>query len=197
MRAILRLTTLMVIVLSAGVSESKAQLIPASTDQWSRGTTLQVLAGAANSETGTAGTFGAGLGWEVNHRLELEGVGTWVPRQNGVESFTAEFRSVLNVLPPKLTVPYLLAGVGMYHSEFDAGATLPTFYQQRLTTRTHPTFSDTSFVFGGGANLYVSRHFSFRPEVNLKLITDGNSIYHVTTVNMSFAFHVEDHPRGD
>jgi hypothetical protein len=156
-----------------------------------------VLGGAANSESGTTWTLGAGLGWEVNRRLELEGLGTWLAKQNGVESFTAEFRSVLNVLSRRLVAPYVVGGVGMYHSDFASGATLPDFYQQRLKGATHPTFTDPSFVIGSGANLYVSHHFSFRPELNLKLVTDGHGVYHVTTMNVAIAFHVEDHRRGE
>ena len=168
-------------------------------DIWSRGTTLSLFAGSANAPPTTAKTFGAAVGWELNHRLELEGVGAWLPENKGTQAYTAEFKAAVNLTHPARTVPYLTGGVGMYRTTVEpALATLPHFYQQRigLSAVARRTFDDPSFVAGGGANVYIARHFSLRPELTVRFVTNGSDAYRVTLANVSIAYHVEEHEIG-
>ncbi len=166
---------------------------------WSRGTTLELFAGAAKAPPNTGTAVGAAVGWELNHFVELEGLGAWLAERRGASAFTAEFKGLVNLMQPARIVPYATAGLGMYRATFDkSAATLPHFYAQRLeiSDAARTSFTDPSFVFGGGLNVYLARHVSVRPEVTLRLVTNGLDVYRVTMVDFSLAYHVEEHAVG-
>jgi hypothetical protein len=80
-------------------------------------------------------------------------------------------------------VPYLAGGVGLYHAAFDRfDGTMPRFYHRRMMgTALQPgttiTFTDPSLAGGGGVSLFLSRHWTIRPEVIATLfIRDSRSL---------------------
>lgn len=167
---------------------------------WNRGTTLELFAGAANASPGTTGTFGTAVGWEINHFAEIEGVAAWLPERRGAQAFAADLKLLVNLTPPARAVPYLGAGAGMYRGSFDTTrAALPHFYQQRtsdFSSRARATFRDPTVVIAGGANIFMARHLSVRPELGVRLVTNGSDAYKVTTLTFALIYHVEEHPNG-
>jgi hypothetical protein len=65
-----------------------------------------------------------------------------------------------------------------------------------LSATARASFRDPTAVIAGGANFFVARHFSMRPEVTLRLVTNGSDVYKVTTLTVALIYHVEDHANG-
>jgi hypothetical protein len=96
-------------------------------------------------------------------------------------------------------VPFLAAGIGLYHATFnrlDAG--MPTFYRRRMmsmpTPSTTATFTDPSLTGGGGITMFLSRHWSLRPEVMATVVMRDSRSFVVTTGAVRLGYHFEDHP---
>ena len=172
-----------------------AQRLPDNT--WSHGTTFDVFAGATTSSSvDTRGTLGAAVGWEITHRVSLEGAGIWVAATRPNEAFAAELKTVVNLTRPSRFVPFLAAGVGLYRASFaSTSGTLPDFYQRRLTgpSTTHPTFTDPSLVFAGGVDVFTGQHFSIRPDLSVRLVTRASDAYPVTMAAVHVTYHFEVH----
>lgn len=184
-----------VVSLIACVPPASAQTVPGN--EWSHGTTLGVFAGIATASPDTRGTLGAALGWEINHWVEIEGTGAWLVAQHGDEAFAAELKVVTNLTRPNTVVPFLGAGVGMYLATFDVtSGTLPAFYQQRVAgpaAGTQQSFTDPSFTFVGGCDIFAARHFSIRPEISVRLVTHASDAYAVTMATVRATYHFESH----
>jgi hypothetical protein len=166
--------------------------------QWSHGTTLDVFGGSAVAPSAeTRGTMGAAFGWEFNHRISVEGSGTWLLARREDEGFAAELKALANLTRPNRLVPFLGAGVGLYRASFDATqAGLPDFYQQRSTGSafaTRRTFTDPTLVFAGGVNIFTGAHFSIRPDVSVRLVTRHSDTYAVTIAAVHVTYHFEVH----
>jgi hypothetical protein len=194
-----RIAAAAALVLVGFAAEASSQTLAGN--PWGRGTTLELFAGGANaSPNTTTGTVGAAVGWELNHFAEIEGVVAWLPERRGAQSFAADLNLLVNLTRPTRVVPYLGAGAGMYRGSFDATrATLPHFYQQRMpdfSSRARATFTDPTVVIAGGANVFVARHLSVRPELGVRLVLNGSDVYKVTTFTFALIYHVEDHPNG-
>jgi hypothetical protein len=160
------------------------------------GTTLQFSGGAASASSETSATLGASFGWELTPRAEIEGAGTWLVPKDGREGFAADMRLLVNVLKPSRLVPYVGAGMGLYHASFDIGtATVPPFYQRRddATPGSLVSYTDPAAVFVGGANFYIGRHLSLRPEVALRMAFDHGATYNIGSFTCAFVYHFEDH----
>jgi hypothetical protein len=151
-----------------------------ATNVWSRGTTLDVFAGTATTPA-TTETFGASVGWELNHRFEIQGVGSWFPQRHATDEFAADLKLLVNLTRPSRFVPYLGGGAGLYQGLFD-----------RKRAETDPTA-----VVAAGAHLYVRRHLSFRPEAAIRFVTDHARHYKVATITLAVAYHVETHSVGN
>jgi len=165
---------------------------------WTHGSTLQLFGGAAMAPSSdTHSTLGAGLGWEINRWVSVEGTGAWLVPRHGNEAFAAEMTAIANLTHPRTVVPYLGAGVGMYIASFDnSSGTIPPFYRQRFSgssVTTRQTFTDPSFVFAAGANVFTGTHVSIRPDVTIRVVTNGGDAYPVTTVAVHFSYHFETH----
>ena len=65
-----------------------------------------------------------------------------------------------------------------------------------LSATARTSFRDPTAVIAGGANFFVARHFSMRPELTLRLVTNGSDVYKVTTLTVALIYHVEDHANG-
>jgi outer membrane protein with beta-barrel domain len=178
-------------------SAASAQSAPAAPEnQWRHGTTLGLFAGSATDTSATRGTVGGGLGWEINQRIELEGSGAWLAARHGDSAFAAELKIVANLTRPAAVVPFLGAGIGMYRASFDTtSGAMPTFYQRPADSSagTSRTFTDPSFVFTGGIDIFASGHFSVRPEVSVRLVTHASSVHPVTMAGLRATYHFELH----
>ena len=184
--------------LMAFVPAAFGQALPDNT--WSHGTTLNLFAGAATTSESTRGTLGGGFGWEINHWVEVEGTGKWLVARQGDEAFAAELAVMANLTRPNTVVPFLGAGVGVYHASFDSShGTLPDFYQRRVAAGavgSTVAFNDPSFVFSGGVNVMAGRHFSIRPEVSVRLAYAASDTYAVTMATVHLTYHFERHDIG-
>lgn len=193
-RAVLAIGLLLVSLIAA-VPPASAQTV--SGNEWSHGTTLDVCAGGATSATDPRGTLGAGVGWEINHWVELEGGGAWLVARNGDEAFTAELKVRASLTRPNVVVPFLGAGVGMYRATFDTtSGALPDFYQRRVggsVSGTQQRFTDPSFVLSGGIDIFAATHFSIRPELSVRLVTHASDTYAVTMATVHATYHFEAH----
>lgn len=184
-----------VVSVLAVVPTASAQA-PAYSD-WSHGTTLAVSTGATTTSQDTRGTLGTALGWEINHWVEVEGTGTWLVARQGDEAFAAELKVLANITPPNTVVPFLGAGIGLYHASFDAThGTIPAFYQRRLRGGSFGAlapFNDPSFVLAGGVNIFTGRHFSLRPDLSVRLVRNASDTYAVTMATVYVTYHFEEH----
>jgi hypothetical protein len=185
-----------IIVQIAHASVASAQAT--ATHEWSHGTVLTVLGGAAAAPSAdTRATLGGGFGWEINHRFSVEGSGAWLVPRRDDHGFAADLTALVNLTRPAKVVPFVGGGVGLYIASFDTTAgPLPDFYQKRLpqdSLVTHRTFTDPSFVFTGGVDILATPRWSIRPEVSVKLVTDGSSAYTITTAGICAAYHFEFH----
>ena len=84
------------------------------------------------------------------------------------------------------------------HSFDSSRGALPGFYQGRMPGNganvTHMTFTDPSFIVGGGVHLFVTRHVAIRPDVEAKFVRRDSQNYVVTAFSVHLAYHFEDHP---
>ena len=136
---------------------------------------------------------GGALGWEVNHRISIEGSGLWLFPRESDNGFAAELKLLANLRRPHLLVPFVGVGIGLYHASFDTTTgSLPDFYERRVTASVvshRQSFTDPSFVFQGGLNLFMTSHVSIRPDVAVRLVTGDSHAYALT----AFAAHVTYH----
>jgi hypothetical protein len=174
---------------------AQSQALPPHT--WSHGTTLGLAGGVGMASSDTRTMFGTALGWEINHRLELEGTGAWLVGQHDNDAFAAELKMLATLTRPNTIVPFVGAGIGMYRETFDAArGELPGFYQRRVAgapAGSRQTFTDPSFVFAAGVDIFTGRHFSIRPDVSVRLVTRDSDIYPVTMAALRLTYHFEVH----
>jgi hypothetical protein len=167
---------------------------------WRHGTTIAVLGGTAVPESADArGAFGTAVGWEINQWVRLEGTGTWIAANRGQDAFAAEFKALTMLTRPARVVPYIGGGLGLYRAVFDgAGAAMPDFYQRRMSGQAamQRAFTDPSFVFEAGADLFVHRHLSVRPDVSVRLVTRQSHGYPIAIAAVHLAYHFEAHDAG-
>jgi hypothetical protein len=141
--------------------------------------------------------LGTALGWEINHRVEIEGTGAWLAGHHDDRAFAAELKVLASLTRPNTVVPFVGAGVGMYRASFDAASgALPDFYQRRFVgsaLNTQHTFTDPSFVFATGLDIFTGRHLSIRPDVSVRLVTRSPDAYAVTMAALRVTYHFEVH----
>jgi hypothetical protein len=165
---------------------------------WSHGTTLSVFAGAASASSDTGPVAGGAVGWEITPWVAVEGSGSWLDRRRGADAFAADLKALVNLTRPHTVVPFLEGGIGMYRASFDMSrATFPEFYRRRLgpdaENRQNLTFTDPSFILGGGVNLLVAPHVTIRPDVEAKIVRRDSQNHVVTALSVHLAYHFEDH----
>lgn len=146
-----------------------------ATHAWSRGTTLEGFVGMATHPS-TVGSYGGAVGWELTQRFEIQGLGAWFPR-TGTDEFAADLKVLINLMRPTTVVPYVTGGAGLYQGKLD-----------RSDSETDPTT-----IVGGGAHLYLRRHFSIRPEATVRFVVDRSRVYRVATVTCALTYHFEEH----
>jgi opacity protein-like surface antigen len=101
------------LVVIAPASPATAQPAP------ERRVSVSALGGvAAASGTGGA-TVGAALGFDVAPRVALEARGLWLDRGVGISGGELTANVLVDLLTTRQAVPYLVAGGGVYHAQFD------------------------------------------------------------------------------
>jgi hypothetical protein len=130
----------------------------------------------------------------------VEGSGAWLNQRRGAHAFTADLKALVNLAAGRHpVVPFLEGGVGLYRASFDPSQrTLPDFYQGRTSGNglglKRITFTDPSFIVGGGVNLFMTRHVSIRPDVEAKIVRRDSRSHVATAISVRLAYHFEDHP---
>jgi hypothetical protein len=189
----LGLPALLVFVTSTSVV---AQTTPAG-NMWSHGTTVDVFAGVAAASSRGGALAGGAAGWEITPRFGLEGRMAWFDRPARAEAFAAALAARANLMSARTAVPFVKGGVGLYRASFEAAdGNMPDFYRRRLGPGfgLSRTFTDPSFVVGGGVSVFTSRHWAVRPEIEATVVRRQSRSYVVTAVTMGVAYHFEEHP---
>jgi outer membrane protein with beta-barrel domain len=191
----LQLAALFVLATTSVVA---AQALPTHT--WSHGTTINLFTGVAAASSNAGVAAGGAAGWEITKLFGIEGLAEWLDRPQGEEGFDVSLTGHVNFTGARPLVPFAKVGVGFYRATFDGTATdIPEFYQERITPAnsalgTRQTFTDPSFVLGGGLNVFVSRHWAIRPDAGVTIVRDHGASHVVTGVTVHAAYHFEDHP---
>jgi len=170
-----------------------------TSNMWSHGTTLNVFGGAAAMAGDTAAIAGGAVGWEIKPWFAIEGSGTWLDWGRETHAFAPSITAQVALLTPRPLVPFLTGGVGVYHASFDRlDRTMPGFYRRRMMAMADMgsavSFTDPSLVGGGGVNVFVSRHWTLRPEIVAVAVLRNSRSLVVTSGAVRLAYHFEDHP---
>jgi hypothetical protein len=163
--------------------------------EWHRGTLLGGFAGTAVASPETKLFAGTALGWEIAPRLTIEGSGAWVPASDGPTDFVAMLRGIVPVLQVRRTVPFVSGGLGMYRATIDpTSSEVADFYRRRITAGSpRPVFQDFLVAFGGGADVFATRHIAIRPDVQLlAVIADGDRRW-IPVYAVNLVYHFESH----
>jgi hypothetical protein len=186
------------LVLAMSTTASTQPVPPGN--EWSHGTTLNAFVGMASASSNSGPLAGGAAGWEITPRFGLEGSVAWLDRPTSASAFAADLTAHVSPLRPRTAVPFLKGGVGLYRTSFDSSRdVMPGFYSRRMAAlgsafRTRHAFTDPSFVVGAGVNVFPTRHFAMRPEIEAIIVMRSSQTYVVTTVTMHVAYHFEDHP---
>ena len=167
--------------------------------EWSRGTTLSGFAGLATDGDHSGPVIGGLAGYEITPRLTIEGSGSWLEFGEGADAFAGAIKLRARLTGRRTVDPFILGGIGFYRASFDgASAAAPGFYGNRLRARAtrlgDVSFTDPAAVVGAGVNIFVTRHFALRPDVESFIVfRDGRSLA-VTSLSLHAVFHFESHP---
>jgi hypothetical protein len=195
-----------VIGIFVGVATASAQGTPPPTprvvpegNMWSHGTTLNVFGGATGASGDRAAIAGGALGWEIRPWFAIEGGGTWLDWGKQAHAFAPSMSAQVGLLTPRPVVPFLTGGIGLYHASFNRlDSAMPAFYRRRMTgmsgMASRITFTDPSLVGGGGLSVFLSRHWTLRPEIVATVVLQDSNTFVVTTGAVRLAYHFEDHP---
>jgi hypothetical protein len=200
MNAAFRLVIPVAGALLASSAFAQTPLLTTSADMRTHGTTLNLFAGGVTASRDAGAAAGGAIGWELTPRFALEGSGAWLEWGQQSHAFTASLTAHAALLTSRPVVPFLTAGMGVYHASFDRADTgLPGFYRRRMgTAGAGPnraiTFVDPTLVGGGGLEMFVGRHWSVRPEVLANVVMRDSRRFVATTGVVRLAYHFEDHP---
>lgn len=192
-RACAMATALMTVGALASAQESVV-------NTWSRGTTLNIFAGASSEPQKGAFTAGGAIGWQLTPSMAIEGTGAWIDNQSSPTWFTAAMKFQARLAAAGGTNPYLEGGIGLCRSSFDAGdMNVPEFYRKRMVenpgaSMLSQTFTDPTFAFGGGLNIVATRHIAIRPGVEFTTVFRNHDTFTMMAGVVRLAYHFENHP---
>ena len=167
--------------------------------EWSRGTTLSGFAGMATDGDHWGPVIGGVAGYEITPRFTIEGSGSWLEFGEGMNAFAGAIKLRARLSGRRTVDPFVLGGVGFYRASFDRPSSVaPGFYRNRLraqgTGLGDTSFTDPALVVGAGVNVFVTRHFALRPDVESFIILRNRRSMAVTTLSLHAVFHIESHP---
>lgn len=168
-------------------------------DGWGHGTTLDGFAGVAIDSSRSGALLGGAVGWEVTPRVAIEGSGAWLEFGGGSSAFNGALKMRLRLSGLRTIDPFVQAGVGLYRASFTANPDdAPGFYSRRMSTHMEAgvgaTFTDPTVVAGGGVNVFLTRQFSIRPDVEAAIVLRDRRSLVVTSVTLHAVYHFEDRP---
>lgn len=170
----------------------------AGENDWRQGTTLAGFIGAASPSGSTDAAWGASIGWEVTPRFGIDARGTWLGANRDASAFAAAIGAHLALDSERPMVPFVSAGAGLYRAMFEAPLSrVPAFYRRRIVAGSDlvsRTFDDFAVVFGGGAEVFLSRHVALRPELTVLLVTTRSDVRAVPVYGIHLGYHFEEHP---
>jgi hypothetical protein len=198
MRAII-VGTLVIGLVTAAAGPASAQDEVVRPGEWSRGTTLSGFAGMAMDSKHNGPAIGGVIGYEVTPRLTIEGGGSWFEFGDGASAFAGSIKLRARLWGQRTVDPFLTGGVGFYRASFDRASNVaPGFYQRRMrmpaTGLGDTSFTDPALVAGAGMNIFVTRHFAVRPDVETLIVLRDRRSHVVTTLSLHAVFHIESHP---
>jgi hypothetical protein len=155
---------------------------------------VSVFAGGAGTNA-VAPAAGMNLGVEFTRRLNFEGRARWFDAPAGDNAFSADFGIRYMVARSTFTRPYVSGGVGVFESYFShVSETTPSFYRQRMDPiEGAHGFHDMLWTVGGGADLFVTRHVSLRPEVTFLIASTRHDARLVPQYGISLAYFFDSH----
>jgi hypothetical protein len=194
----LPLTALFLVVASVGAEAQPPTSLPYEPS--THCTSLSLFGGVATAESEPGALLGGSAGWQLSPRFSFEGNVMWLDRPNSETGFAAAFTAHVNLLRGKVVVPFLTGGLGFYHASVDASDdAAPKFYADRFNAEgddvdTKRTFTDPSFVVGGGVDIFLSPQLTLRPQGDAMVVVgDGHSRV-VPTFTLHLVYHFRDHP---
>jgi hypothetical protein len=163
---------------------------------------LTGFAGTVVDSSRSGPAAGGTLGWELTPRLAIEGGGMWVHHGTGTNIFAGALKARLALFGARAhlrtAVPFVHAGIGMYRASVDAREAMPGFYRNRLerdpSGGVMRTFTDSSVVFGGGADIFVSRNLAIRPDIETMVVLRDSSTHVAAALRINVVYHIEHHP---
>ena len=182
-----------------GVAAAQGVKKPQPLVMFTHGSTINLFTGATTAPSMTAAIGGAGVGWEITPRFAIEGSGQWLDWNSDRHGFAASLAAQAGLAGGRTLMPFVTAGVGLYHVEFDRpDLGMPGFYERRMIggprAGTIARFTDPTVIVGGGVNTFVSRHWAIRPDVQEIAVLRDARAYWMTAFALHVAYHFEEHP---
>jgi hypothetical protein len=173
-----------------------------SASEWHHGTSLALFGGIASPGGDTRAAVGGSIGWELTPRLAIDAGGLWFDAGRRDDVVFGSVGVRYSVIGERRASPFVTAGVGLHRASLHTdNPGMPEFYRRRMGMTMGPhgmdgrrTFDDFASRFGGGAEFFAGRHVSFRPEVQVILVTDRRDTRVVPTFGVHLAYHFESHP---
>jgi hypothetical protein len=175
---------------------AEAQVAPQD-HEWARATAISGFAGIGVDGSHSGPAFGGTVGWELTPRFALDGSGAWTDYGSGSDAFAGAIKLRANLTRSSRAAAFLQGGIGLYRASFDASAVgIPGFYRRRMgiDRSAERTFTDPSFVFGGGINVSINRTLKLRPDVEMAVVTRNSRAHLVSSVRLHLVYVIEDHP---
>ncbi len=186
------------IMLALTAAEAGAQA--AESNYMGRATELGGSIGAARTSSETAATIGGVAGWGINRRVTVEARGAWFARGENASGAGGDIGALLNLVPKRLTTPYVGLGFGLYRETIESpAAEVSPFYRSRVREATGgatsiQTFTDPAWRFSAGVDIIKRRTISIRPEASLILVHGNGATDAITTVGVWLGYIFEHHP---
>jgi|SRR5581483_7844658 len=187
----------------AWAASASAQLAPPAVD-WTRGTELTLQAGRASASSTSGATVGASVQWDLSRWVAVQGRASWFDRGFDATAFGGDLNALVNLVARRAVTPFVGIGGGVYRASFgSAGATMPAFYRDRLTTPgvgATSRFTDPALRVTAGVDLVGQaprRHWTVRPEVSLVTVFAGGGTETIATVLVGVGYRFRASDRGD
>jgi len=190
-------TSLVVLALVCVARTAAAQTQPATDVDWQHGTTLFGFGGAQSASSRVNAAAGLGFGWEVTHRLAVEGRATWFRVNEQTPDFSATMAAHVPLTRGRSFQPFFAGGLGMYRATVDSqSSVVPEFYRNRMADGFvgSRTFQDFLVTFGGGVDVRLTNHFFVRPEANMMVVTAQADHRQMGVYGVQVVYHFESHP---